>query len=177
MSPAATVPAPETAQAEKKPGFWQRRFVQPIKVQLTQGVTPKALSHAISVGFLCAIFPILGMTTLLTTLSGFVFRLNQPVMQTINWFGYPLQLALIPLFIRGGEFLFGAEPISFSIPQMLKLFAESPGGFMTEFAMTFVHCIVAWTVVAPFLGAIIFLVARPLLGKAEKTWRSAKPND
>lgn len=185
-----TTPAPIAAHGEdssavaasgsepqsERPGFWRRRLIEPIKTQLTQGVTPTALSVALAAGVLCGIFPILGTTTILTTLVAFVFRLNQPVMQSINWLIYPLQIALIPVFIRAGEFLFQAEPIPFSIPEMLKIFSESPGGFFAEFWMTLVHCIVAWIVVAPFLGAVIAFSTRPALTAAASRWRSATPS-
>ncbi len=159
---------------EEKTGFWQRRLIQPIRTQLTQGATPRALSFAVAAGILCGLFPILGTTTIITTVVAFVFRLNQPVMQSINWFIYPLQLALIPVYIRGGEFLFGAAPIPFSIPQMLEIFAESPGGFLADFWITMVHCIVAWLVTAPLLGGVIVLAVRPALDSAARRWKAAK---
>ncbi len=158
---------------ENPPGFWRRRLVTPIRTQLTQGVSPTALAVAVAAGVLCGIFPILGTTTVLTTLVGWLFRLNQPVMQVINWFIYPLQLILIPVYIRGGEALFADEPIPFSIPRMLEIFAESPAGFLAEFWMTLVHCVVAWLVTAPIVGAALFLSARPALRSAARRWQTA----
>ena len=165
--------ASATPSEEKRPGFWQRRLIQPIRNQLTQGVSPRSLSVGVAAGSLCGIFPVLGTTTVLTTLVAAGFRLNQPVMQAINWLAYPLQLLLIPLFIRGGEFLFGADPISFSIPEMMAMFADSPGAFLSQFKMTFVHCIVAWLVVVPVLGGLIALASYPpLRAAAERLPRS-----
>lgn len=170
--PSAAAPS-GTGEPSERPGFWRRRLVEPIRTQLTQGVTPNALSVAIAAGVLCGIFPVLGTTTVLTTLVAVVLRLNQPVMQSINWLIYPLQIVLIPVFIRAGEFLFRAEPIPFSIPEMLKIFSESPGGFFAEFWMTLVHCIVAWIVVVPLLGTAIALSTRPALAAAADRWRVA----
>ena len=164
----APVNAPDSGERESKPGFWQRRLIQPIRSQLTQGVSPASLSVGIAAGSLCGIFPILGTTTVLTTFVAFVFRLNQPVMQAINWLAYPVQLALIPIFIRAGEFLFGADPITFSIPEMLEMFADSPGGFLSQFRMTFVHCTVAWLVAVPLLGALISFACFPALRAASR---------
>lgn len=156
-------PADTPEQKEKQAGFWQRRLIHPVKTQLTQGVSPQSLAVGISAGTLCGIFPVLGTTTLLTTVVAAGLRLNQPVMQAINWLAYPLQLLLIPFYIRGGELLFGADPISFSIAEMMAMFAESPGEFLARFKMTFVHCIVAWLVTVPILGSIITLVSLPPL--------------
>lgn len=165
------------ASAPSKPGFWQRRLIQPIRNQLTQGVSPRALAIGIAVGAICGIFPVLGTTSVLTALVTFVFRLNQPITQAFSWLVYPLQIALIPAFVRGGEFLFGAEPISFSIPQMMKDFAASPGAFFAQFKMTFVHCIVAWTVAVPVLAVLIVGITHPLLrSAAERLGSARKPN-
>lgn len=172
-SPAGPDSGAATPSEERRPGFWQRRLIQPIRNQLTQGASPRSLSVGIAAGSLCGIFPVLGTTTVLTTLVAAGFRLNQPVMQAINWLAYPLQLLLIPIFIRGGEFLFGADPISFSISEMMAMFADSPGAFLSQFKMTFVHCIVAWLVVVPFLGGLIALSSyRPLKAAANKLSRS-----
>lgn len=166
---------PHAPAENGRPGFWQRRLILPIRNQLTQGVSPNALTVASVAGILCGLFPILATTTLLTTLVGWSLRLNQPVMQTINWFIFPLQIALIPVYIRGGEFLFGAEPIPFSIPQLLEIFAKSPVGFFAEFWMTLVHCIVAWLATAPLLGVLLYLGLRPAFRRAARLWRVAAP--
>ncbi|MCB1066448.1 MAG: DUF2062 domain-containing protein [Verrucomicrobiae bacterium] len=157
----------------KKGGFWRRKVVGPIRNQLTQGASPKALSHAVAVGFVGGIFPVLGTTTIITTLIGYFLRLNQPVIHSIGWLVYPLHLLLIPVFIRAGEFLFGDEPITFSVPELMEIFAKSPSHFFSSFAMTFVHCTVAWMVVAPFLGALIAVAIRPLLNRAADRWMPA----
>ncbi len=166
-------PSSEASSAGTAPtgGFWRRRIIAPLRTQLTRGVSPRALSHAVAGGFVCGVFPVLGTTTLLTTVSGIALRLNQPVMQSINWLTYPLHLVLIPVFIRLGEHLFGAEPLAFSIPQLVEIFAEAPAAFFSRFAMTFAHCIVAWLVVAPFLAVAIVLVIHPVLRRAAERWQ------
>lgn len=144
----------------------KKRLYGPIKTQLTQGATPLALSRAIATGCLGGIFPILGSTTLLVTAAGIVFKLNQTVLQTINWFIYPLQLALILPFIRFGEMLHGAEHMPISIPQLLERFQDSPGGFFAEFGITLWHAIAGWLMVAPPLWLIIRTATLPVLKKA-----------
>ena len=161
-------------EPQPKTGFWQKRLIQPIRNQLTQGVSPEALSWALAAGLLLAIFPIMGTTTLLCTLAGFAFRLNQPVIQTVNWLAYPLQLLLIPFFIRLGETITGAEPIAFSIPKMLELFGESPARFFGEFGATCLHAIGAWIVVAPLSLLAVILITRPLLRSAARKWAPQK---
>ena len=159
---------------KEKRGFWQRRLIQPIRNQLTQGVSVKAIAIGIAVGAVCGIFPVLGTTTVLTTLFAFLLKLNQPVAQAINFLVYPLHIALIPAFIRFGEFLFGADPIPFSISPMLKQFSDAPIDFLYQFKATFIHCITGWLVAAPFIAALIILMVTPVLKSAALRLTSKK---
>src|SRR5258706_253132 len=87
--------------------FWQRRVVIPILNQLKQGITPEKIALTIALGALLSVFPILGATTLLCSLAAFALRLNQPIIQVINYLAYPLQIALLIPFYRAGERLLG----------------------------------------------------------------------
>ena len=117
-------------------------------------------------------FPILGCTTLLCALAAFSLKLNQPVIQLVNWLVYPLQFMLLLGFVRIGEWLMRAPPVPFSIPELLRKFQESPGKFMQEFGMTGVHGIVAWFVIAPFAIALIYFLLLPPLKKLSQLSRS-----
>jgi uncharacterized protein (DUF2062 family) len=165
---------PETPAPEEATGFWQKRLIRPIRIQLTQGASATSLSWAIAAGALFGIFPILGSTTMLCVLAGLLFRLNHPVIQAVNWVVYPLHLLLIPFFIRVGEWVCGAAPISFSIPRMIELFGESPGLFFQKFGMTCWHAIAAWAVIAPLAAVLIVTAVRPFLKAAAGRWNNMK---
>ena len=148
--------------------FWRERVVALIVAQFTQGVTPEKIALTIALGLSVGVFPILGSTTILCAIVAFSLRLNQPVIQLVNWLAYPLQFMLLLLFVRIGEWIMRAPPVSFSIPEMLRKFHESPVKFMHEFGMTGVHGIVAWAALAPFSIALIyFLLLTPLKKLAE----------
>jgi uncharacterized protein (DUF2062 family) len=143
--------------------LWRRRVIDPIHSQLSQGISPEKIAFTIALGAVLGIFPVLGSTTILCTLAGLLLRLNQPVLQLVNYLVYPLQLTLIPVFIRIGESLFRAPHIPFSIPQLLEKFRAAPLVFFHEFAMTFVHCISAWVLVAPFVSIALYFALHPAL--------------
>ncbi|MCB1231695.1 MAG: DUF2062 domain-containing protein [Verrucomicrobiae bacterium] len=168
-----TAATSEPSQSEK--GFWRKRVVRPLRTQFTQGATPEELSHAVACGLLCGVFPILGTTSVVATVVGMALKLNQTVIQSLHWLVYPLHLVLIPVYIRAGEFLFGAPPIPFSIPDALDLFVHSPGEFFSKFGMTCVHCIVAWAVTMPFIAFLIIVSVRPLIRRASVQWKSQPP--
>jgi uncharacterized protein (DUF2062 family) len=145
--------------------FWQRRIVALIIAQLKQGITPAKIALTIALGITLGIFPILGATTILCLAAGFAFKLNQPIMQAINWLISALQLSLILVFVRIGEWLVNAPPVTFSVPELIKKFNASPRKFMQEFGLTGLHGIAGWFLVAPFLIPVIYFSVLPPLKK------------
>jgi uncharacterized protein (DUF2062 family) len=148
------------------PSRWRRWVIDPVIGQLRQGITPERVSLTLALGVTLGIFPIMGTTTVLCTAAGFAFRLNQPILQAINYAIYPLQIALIFVFIRLGERLYQARRLPFSFLEMVDKFRASPGDFVSDFASTFLHAITAWLVIAPFLTAVLYYGLRPILRRA-----------
>jgi uncharacterized protein (DUF2062 family) len=154
--------ASETIPAVRE-SFWKRRIVAPLVAQLRQGVTPEKLALTVALGTVLGVFPILGSTTLLCGIAAVVLRLNQPVIQLVNYFAYPAQLALIIPIYRAGEKLFGNDPVPLSIPLIFERFRADFGQFLRDFGMIAVQGIVVWCVVAPMIVAALYFITRPLL--------------
>jgi len=154
---------PETSSPAKS--FWRRRVLDVILAQLKQDITPQKISLTLALGMALGIFPILGATTLLCFLFGLWLKLNQPIIQVVNYLIYPLQLVLILVFVRIGEFMVRATPVSFSIPELFRKFHESPREFFRQFGMTGVHGIIGWLLVAPFVAAGLYFLFLPLMKK------------
>ena len=82
------------------PSWWQRRIVDPIARQLTQGTTPARLALALAVGGAIAVNPFLGTTTAGCLAAGALLRLNQPVLQIANLLAAPLLGAALHFALR-----------------------------------------------------------------------------
>jgi uncharacterized protein (DUF2062 family) len=149
--------------AGQRQSFWHRRIVAPIVAQLTQGVTPQKIALTIALGLMLGVFPILGSTTVLCGLAAVSLRLNQPIIQLVNYLGYPLQLALLIPFYRAGEHLLGRAPIPLSIPLLFQRFSADFWQFLADFGMIAVGGILVWTIVAPCIAAVIYLSLLPAL--------------
>jgi uncharacterized protein (DUF2062 family) len=143
--------------------FWQRRVVTPIVGQLKQGITPEKIALTIALGLLLSVFPIIGATTILCGLAAFILRLNQPIIQLINYFAYPLQIALLIPFYRAGERLLGLRPVPLNIPLLIERFHANAGQFFRDFGLIAVGGILAWLIVAPFAATAIYFAVRPFL--------------
>jgi uncharacterized protein (DUF2062 family) len=145
--------------------FWRESVVALVLGQLTQGVTPDKIALSIALGLSLGIIPILGVTTMLCAIMAIWLRLNQPVIQFVNWLVYPLQLALVLVFIRIGEWITHAPVLSLSIPVLIQKFHDSPVKFFQQFRMTALQGLIAWLFIAPFLTAIVYSALLPPLKK------------
>jgi len=149
-----------------KPGFWQRRVVNPIKHQLTQGVTPRRVTFTLGVGTVCSVLPFLGFTTVLNLLVGLVLRLNQPILQVLNQLLSPVQLALILVYVRIGEFIWGATGAPFSVVEMVTSFARlSLIEFLQTFGWAGIHAFTAWALTAPIVFGLVYFPLRPVIDR------------
>ncbi len=156
--------ADATLAAEPRPEtFWRRRLLNPIIAQLRQGITPDEVAATIALGGMLSIFPILGSTTLLCGLAGYLFRLNQPIIQLVNYAAYPAQLLLLIPFYRAGESLFGQPHIPLSIPLFLERIHAGFLQFLHDFGRIALQGIVVWGLLAPFAGALVYFAIRPPL--------------
>lgn len=135
--------------------------------ELTKGLDLRSGSRAIASAFTFGIFPIIGFSTPLNTLSALVFKLNQPIVQAINWVLGPLKLLLIFPFLRFGEWLFSAEPFTLSLTEFSSIFFDDWIATTQEFAWTFVHVITGWLILAPLIYPAAYLVAKSFLAARE----------
>ena len=147
---------------------WRERIAALVVAQLVQGVTPEKVALSIALGISLGVFPVLGTTTALCAIAAIRLKLNQPIIQLVNWLVYPLQLALLLIFVRIGEWITHAPPVLFSIPELIQTFHESPVKFLQEFGASLVQGLVAWLFIAPVVTAIIFFALVPPLKKLKR---------
>jgi hypothetical protein len=161
----------------KEEGFLRRRIAQPITALLRQGVTPEKMALSLALGVTLGVFPVLGTTTALCALVAFVWRLNLPAIQIVNYFVYPLQIVLILPFFRAGEKLFGAPHLPLSLAQIVATVHVSFWGATRFLWTTIWHAAVAWCLVSPFFVALAYVVLVPVLRRATTTKAKAKATD
>ncbi|MDC3255465.1 DUF2062 domain-containing protein [bacterium] len=153
-------------RAEAPPRLFQRRLITPLKTQIIQGISPRALAWAIAAGIVSGLFPLLVTTTALAIAVGYTAGLNQLVLHTFNWLVYPLQILAIPLFVRVGELVFSAEPITCYGLLLVKCTRADSMQFLRDFGMSGDHGVVAWLITAPLLLLIAVTITRPMLESA-----------
>lgn len=166
---------PSQPSTESKRTLWQRRVVDPIVAQLTQGITPEKIALTIAVGSALANFPFFGTATL-CLLVGIALRLNQPIIQAVNILFTPIHLVLIPIFFERGNWLFGVAPATGrgrSLEAMWNLFLEHPNQFFNRFGLLIFHAAVVWTIVAPIWIATVYYSMRTTLREVARVREEA----
>jgi uncharacterized protein (DUF2062 family) len=146
-------PAPEQCSAIER--AW-RRTRDIVVVQLRQGVTADKIALTLAIGLILGLFPIFGTTSALCVLAALWLKLNQPIIQLVNWFAAPLQLPGIYLFARIGERLTRSPPVQFSITGLVQQFRASP------------------LLIAPVIAAVVYVVLLPPLRRLARLWGRAE---
>jgi uncharacterized protein (DUF2062 family) len=156
---------PQASDAAPAQTRWQRHVIDPIAVQLTQGITPQKVALTLAVGSALALFPILGTTTLLCLLAGILLRLNQPIIQIVNALCTPIHLPVIYFMFRFGNWLFGT-PAPHLGALMNHLLWSDPREFIERFGLSALHAIAAWAIIAPIWILLTYLIALPVIREA-----------
>jgi uncharacterized protein (DUF2062 family) len=117
------------------------------------------------------VFPIMGFATPVNTFVAFALRMNQPIVLAANFSTAPLKLALIYPFLRLGEWIFGAEPLSLSLIELSERFAADRLGMLREFGWSFFYAFAGWLVCAPLLYLAFYWIARPLVLSVQAAYR------
>lgn len=158
-----------------KESFLYRKLVRPLLDLLRQGVTPEKIALSVAFGVVLGVFPALGWTTALCAIAAFALRLNLPAIQIVNYFMYPVQLALLLPFFRLGEKLFGAKHLPLSITQIFDLIHASVWSAIKLLWTTTWHAIIVWGLLAPLVIAMIYFVLAPLLRRALRRQMQTAP--
>ncbi len=130
---------------------------------LADGLSPERLAAALVAALLCGTFPVLGSTTILTTLTALSLRLNLPLMQTVNYLVYPIQLALyVPLLSLGAAWLDPAVA-NLTWPQLRDLFTRDLGGAIRLLFWANLGAVALWAAAALPLAALTYPALRAVM--------------
>jgi len=144
--------------------FWKRRIGDPVRTLLTQGVTPDKLAATFGVGTAVSLFPFLGFTTTFNIGVGLWFRMNQPLLQVINYLLTPVHLLMILVYVHAGEWIWGATEDRFSVGELIATFRDaSLKEFIHRFGWAGIHAFTAWAISVPFIVGGLYYGLRPVM--------------
>jgi len=136
------------------------------KTYFTGRLGPMQLAQCVSFGLLWGVFPLVGTSTLLCTISAIGFRLNIAVVQAVNYLVYPLQLALLVPFMKFGAFVTGTSiklPTFDGLKNLVSEWQQSEATELTgDIFQIFISALAGWATLAPIIsfaaGSIVYFV-------------------
>lgn len=146
-------------------GLIHRKIITPFVNQLKQGADARSLANAVAAGLTIAIIPVLGITTGLCFFVGVRWKLNQPILQLVNYLFYPVQILLFPLFLLAGSKLMGVPPVTLSPSALVDEFKVDPLVFLSNYGMAGARALIVWLLLAVPLFYLVRLVSEFLLSK------------
>jgi uncharacterized protein (DUF2062 family) len=132
--------------------------------EMRRGTSVHSLSRAIALGILLGLFPVLGVTTLFTLLLGRWLGLNIPAMMVANYAVAPVQIALIYVLIKSGEFLFAIDS-GLDYAYFKELTSHSYRETMERLWLSILASIAAWVPLATILYYPLYFMSRVLIGR------------
>jgi uncharacterized protein (DUF2062 family) len=124
--------------------YFKDKIVTPLLDLLKQDITPEKLALTVSVGFILAVFPVFGMTTILCVIFAFIFRLNHVAIQIVNYAVYPLWAVLLLPFYKIGGLMFQSSVINLSVEKIVDLFRTDIWGFIHSLGFATLYAIAVW---------------------------------
>jgi uncharacterized protein (DUF2062 family) len=135
---------------------------------LKQGLTPKELSQSIIVSGLISIIPILGVSTFMITAVSLKRKLNLPVMISLSYLMWPVQILLLIPFIRVGEFIFSVPRHHHTVEEIISSFQNSFFQTLSQLSFELLCGLGGWLLTAVPIAVGIYGVSLLFL-KEKKT--------
>jgi len=142
---------------------WRERLLRPVREILRVGLDPHSASLAVSVGLTLGLLPLPWGTSLLCCLVAWWLRLNQPLVQLVNYLCYPLQIALYLVYCRAGIHWFAADDFVITLPDSWLAFTENMAAFFNGLWRANLFGLTAWLVTALLLLPAGYLAVRLLM--------------
>jgi uncharacterized protein (DUF2062 family) len=139
------------------------KILKLIKTLLQEGMSLRRISLCIALGVALGIFPVLGATTLLCTLAAFVFRLNFPAIQVVNYLVYPLQLILLAPFYGVGSWLFRGRSLPLFEENIIDVLKNDFWGSMVNLWDLTLYAVFVWMMISPFLILLLYGLLKPMI--------------
>lgn len=106
------------------------------------------------------LFPIMGCTTPLCVGFSLTGRFNLPLMYAVCVVLTAAKIALIYPFLRIGEALCRATPLTVSLTELAAMWREDWMGVLARFGTSFGHAVLGWAVVLVPAALLVFFVVR-----------------
>ncbi len=132
------------------------KILIPFRLVPKDGLTPETLAFSITLGIISGIFPVLGMTTLLSLLLTILFRQNLLVVQSVQWILALVQILLIIPFMKFGAYLLNQNVVHISIQQINRAFQPGMLSGIKTVGIFHLYGILTWLILVVPASAVSY---------------------
>ncbi|KAD4385264.1 hypothetical protein E3N88_25432 [Mikania micrantha] len=157
-------------------GTWfNKQVVDPFVEIINRGAEPRELAFSAALGLTLGVFPVVGMTFFLCVLAITMFGsfINAPTVMLANFVATPIELSLIIVFLRFGEFLTGGDHFPLTTDALKKVLT---GKASKEILLSIVHALLGWMVMAPFILGLLYILFVPCFTMLVRKFSSSVPS-
>jgi len=148
---------------------------QTLQSQLAQGLDQRRLAAALALGISFGLLPCFFGASLLCALFAAQFRLNQLIVQLVNYLLYPVQLFLLLPYFKLGTLLFPGQGSPHDLAQLIPLVRAAPLEFMQQLWRVNLQAIGVWLLTLPLLWWISFHLALSVLQRLKPCGNNPDP--
>ncbi|XP_071733312.1 uncharacterized protein [Rutidosis leptorrhynchoides] len=142
-------------------GSWiHKKVIDPFIKILSRGAEPKQLALSTALGISLGVFPIVGVTVFLCGLAIAALgpSVNAPTVMLANFVATPLELSLMIVFLRSGEFLTGGAHFSLTTDALKKVLT---GEASMEIFRSILNALLGWLLLAPLILGALYIILLP----------------
>jgi len=132
------------------------KILIPFRLVPRDGLTPENLSFSITIGIVSGIFPVLGLTTLLSIFLTMAFRQNLLVVQSVQWLLALVQLLLIIPFMQFGAYMLNQNVLHISFEQINHAFQPGVLSGLKALGIFHLYAILTWLLLIVPAGAVSY---------------------
>ncbi len=126
----------------------------------------KEAAMGITVGVLIGLIPLIGLTFLIVTLLGIIFRMNQVFLQSAHLLVSPLQLVFYIPFLETGTYFTGNSGMNVISLIQDKLSTDLPGT-LQEFPSIIMGGVISWLIFSAISSVLIYRISLHLIVRSK----------
>lgn len=124
----------------------KHKILIPFRLVPKDGLSPENLAFSITLGIISGIFPVVGMTTLLSIALTMLFRQNLLIVQSVQWILALVQIMLIIPFMQFGAYILNIHALHISMAQINHAFQPGFLSGIKTVGIFHLYAILTWLI-------------------------------
>lgn len=153
------------------------KILIPFRLVPKDGLTPEKIAFSMTIGMVSGVFPVFGMTTVISVILTMMFRQNLLIVQSVQWILAILQVMLIIPFMKFGAFLLNQNVVHISMQQINHAFQPGMLSGIKTVGIFHLYGIFSWLILVIPAGAISYYIFLAVFKRRNKAIVFAKGSD